>query len=228
MPAMTAAAHGEGRPLLVRWVTATFVGWSGGFVLAILLIVAAESAGLRETQFPLALGMGIGVGVAQARLLLPYLLRRGPWIAVTALGLAAPFIATDLARGFGVPVPHALAAWVALGGLSAGLLQWRLLRRVFSRAHHWLFASLAGWSLGGSTGFVADRLLPKTPGVSGALQYIGVVLTGGLLLGIITGVVLDSLVRAWHGARTGGGLTGSPLVRSSQPQRPSTVQDNPQ
>ena len=196
--AAAAVAIREGPSLPVRWIAGTFVGWSAGFVLAILFIVAAESVGMPATQFPLALGMGTGVGVMQARVLRPYLGARGPWIAATALGLAAPFIVADLARGLGFALPYMLSAYVALGGLLAGILQWPLLRGLVARAAWWVPASLVGWSLGGATVALND-LLPKTPGLVGALQYVGVVLAGGLLLGSAGAAVLGAIVPARRG-----------------------------
>src|SRR5690606_16272451 len=88
--AVTAAARPvpSGRDMNPRtWVSATFAGWTVGFVLALACIVAAESAGLRETQFPLALGMGAGVGIAQGRLLAPWFSGRWAWATATAAGL---------------------------------------------------------------------------------------------------------------------------------------------
>jgi hypothetical protein len=190
------------RPLPARWITGTFTGWSIGFVLAIMLIVAAESVGLRETQFPLALGMGIGVGYVQAGLLLPYLARRGAWVAATTLGLAAPFLAADVARVIGNPLPYSLPAYVGLGGLFVGFLQWRLLRRLSDRASLWLAASPVGWMLGGSTVAVSDLLFrafrgaPAGWGPIGALLYIAVVLGGGVLLGAVGAAALRRILPA--------------------------------
>lgn len=86
----------------------TFLGWSAGFVLAIASLVGAESLGLREVQFPLALGMGLGVGLLQARLVAPWLGARA-WTVATAAGLSAPFMAADLMHVLGRPVPFMLS-----------------------------------------------------------------------------------------------------------------------
>ena len=45
-----------------RWIVGTFAGWTVGFVLALVCIIGVESLGIRETQFPLALGMAAAVG----------------------------------------------------------------------------------------------------------------------------------------------------------------------
>jgi hypothetical protein len=173
-----------------RWIGWTFAGWAAGFVLAILFIVAAEGLGLRETQFPLALGMGLGVGLLQARVTADLFGERRRWVLASAVGLAAPFLVADLMRLFGRPVPYSLSVYVGLGGATAGLAQWRVLRRHLQRAGWWLLAAPIGWLAGGSTVWVNEHVMPRTPGLIGALQYIGVVLLGGLVLGVIGAAAL--------------------------------------
>ena len=200
------AVDGENTSVQSRWIRLTFGGWCIGFVLAIVLILAAESIGVRETQFPLALGMGAGVGFAQARLLLPYLWKRWPWVVATALGLAAPFVVADGARGIGNPLPYALPAYVALGGVSAGILQWNLLRRVSEGAAWWLVASPVAWMAAATTVAVSDqvfqvsRRVPLLNGLPGALLYLAVVLAGGVLLG---GAGAPAVRRIMAGSRSG-------------------------
>jgi hypothetical protein len=182
------------RVLPVRWIVGTFAGWTVGFVLSILFIIGVESLGLRETQFPLALGMGVAVGYEQSRLLAPVLQNRWQWFWATALGLAAPFIVMDVVRAFELPLPYSLAVLVAVGGLSVTVLQWRLLRRASAHATPWLVASPVGWVFAGSTVWLADQL-PRVPGVVGALLFISVVLGGGVLLGACTAPALLRIVR---------------------------------
>ena len=172
-----------------RWIAATFLGWTLGFLLAILLIVGVESVGVRHTQFPLALGMGIGVGFVQARFLYRYLGARWPWLGATALGLAAPFIVMDISRAVGAPLPYSLAIFVALGGVCASIFQWRLLSKITERASLWLLASPVGWVLGGSMVWISERL-PRIPSLVGAPLYVGTILGGGIVLGACTARVL--------------------------------------
>lgn len=87
----------------------------------------------------------------QAGTVAPHLGRRGAWIAASAIGLASPFLAFDLARLADLPVAFSLIAAVMLGGLTVGILQWRILRVVSSRAVWWIMASTVGWSLGAAT-----------------------------------------------------------------------------
>jgi hypothetical protein len=180
-----------------RWIARTFAGWSAGFVLAILLIVVAESIGLRDVQFPLALGMGAGVGLFQSRLTGLHFGVRRRWILATAAGLTLPFLLSDILRMAGRPLPYSLAGFVALGGLLTALLQWPLLRRALGRAAAaWVPVTTAGWMSAGSTVWLNEHVLPKTPGLLGALQYIAVVLAGGLILGAAGAVLLHAALPA--------------------------------
>src|SRR5690606_32530347 len=72
-----------------------------------------------------------------------------------------PFVLWDAAGLLGLNVRYSLAACVALGGLSAGLLQWRVLRAVSARAAWWIPASAAGWLPAASLALVADRFLRR-------------------------------------------------------------------
>jgi hypothetical protein len=177
-----------------RWITGTFAGWTVGFVLAILCIIGVESIGIRETQFPLALGMGLSLGYEQSRLLKPVLQNRWRWFWATSLGLTAPFIFMDVVRVLELPIPYSLAALVAIGGVSVSVLQWLQLRSVSPRASGWLAASPVGWVLAGSTVWLADQL-PRIPGLVGALVFVAVVLGGGVLLGACTAPVLLRISR---------------------------------
>lgn len=169
-----------------RWVLGTFAGWTVGFFLAILFIVVVDSVGVVQVQSPVALGMGAGVGLAQFRLLRPVLRRRSAWVTATALGLASPFLVGDLAQILDRPVPFDLAGYVAIGGVVVAVVQWLLLRRVSCDAAWWLVTSPVGWILASSTVAINDSWIPRIPGIVGALIYVAVILSGGLLLGLCT------------------------------------------
>jgi hypothetical protein len=125
--------------------------------------------------------MGFGVGLMQGRLLRDRLGAPRRWAGWTTLGLAAPFLVRD-ASLLVTAIPYSLAGYVAAGGLCAALLQWRLLRPEVRGAVWWLVITPAGWLLAGSTVWL-NELLPKTRGLVGALQYLAVVFSGGLVLG---------------------------------------------
>lgn len=172
----------------------TFFGWSLGFALILVFIALFGLVGLGDAQVPVGLGMGVGVGLLQRRVVAERSGRGAGWLFASALGLTAPFLARDVARLLALKLPYALAGSVVVGGLLVGLLQWRVLRLGAGRGASWVLASVVGWALGGSTDVLNDKVLPKTPGIAGALIYIGVVLIGGILLGASTGLVVPRVL----------------------------------
>ena len=176
-----------------HWIARTFLGWCAGFILGLVLLVVMESLGVRSVQFPLALGMGLGVGALQAGAVARVPGGSRAWVITSAAGLTAPFVFADVLAGLDAPVPYSLAAYVGLGGVLTGILQWRLLRTVFDGAGSWLAVTPLGWLLGGSTVWINEQALPKTPGLLGALQYVSVVLAGGIVLGVAGAIGLRSM-----------------------------------
>jgi hypothetical protein len=196
-----------------RWILRTFLGWAAGFVLAIVFIIMGETLGLREVQFPLALGMGLGVGLLQSRMTAEQLGEKRSWVLASTLGLAAPFIIADVLRLAGQPLPYSITAFVGLGGVTAGIAQWRLLRRHLSAAAWWLVASPIGWLGGGFTVWINEELMPRTPGLIGALQYVGIIMLGGIVLGAVSAIAL----------RLCSGRDGGTQDRSAAPMRSRAV-----
>lgn len=188
-----------GRGLAGRWVRATFAGWALGFLLVLVFVAITSVIGLGDTQFAVGLGMGAGVGLRQSRLLAPFTGSRRPWVLASALGIALPFVVFDITDAFLSDTTYSLPVMVVVGGLAAGLLQWRILRAIATRAGWWVPASLAGWSLAGGAVAFNDRFLPPgsagLTGLAGALVFIAMVLVAGVLLGVATAVALVRIVR---------------------------------
>jgi hypothetical protein len=70
-----------------------------------------------------------------------------------------------------------------------------LLREGNDKAWMWTVGSAVGWPLAAATAAIAD-VLPKAfllRGLAGAGIYLGFVLSGGLILGLVTGLVLVRL-----------------------------------
>ena len=179
--------------LMLPWTRATFAGWALGFVLMLLIIAVSGAVGLGATQSPVGLGMGLGVGALQGRLIAARGISRGAWLRATALGIVMPFVVYDVANLVAADVGFRLPALVVLGGLTAGVLQYRLVRR-HARAAWWIAASTAGWTLAGATVVINDRYLPRIPGIVGALLFIAVILAGGVALGLVGGLALDRIL----------------------------------
>ena len=184
---------------VARWTWATFLGWTFGFVLLLLFIGISGMVGLGSTQFPLGLGMGTGVGLLQRGLVADRVLAPTAWWRASIIGVTAPFVLWDLLKLLHVTLPYALATTVVLCGLTVGVLQASVLRAHSTRSAEWIPASVLGWGLAAATLLVNDRL-PKTPGLVGALIYVAVVLVGGVLLGLVTGLALERLLKAPSGS----------------------------
>jgi len=110
----------------------------------------------------------------------------GAVVGVTsiALGVVAGLGAgavgdADAGRAFGADVAGVSAA--VLYGAAVGVMQWRLLRRRFTRAGRWVLASAAGWIVAGLTAGIAE-------GIAGWAVL-------GAVYGAITGLVLVLLLR---------------------------------
>jgi hypothetical protein len=191
--AASPAAAPAPRGLVLPWTRATFAGWALGFVLMLLIIGASGAVGLGDAQFPVGLGMGVGVGALQGRLLATRGIPPGAWLRATTLGVVMPFVVYDLVNLVAPDMPFRLPALVVLGGVTAGVLQYRLVR-LYAGAAWWIAASTAGWTLAGATVVFNDRYLPRIPGIAGALLFVAVILFGGVALGLVGGLALDRIL----------------------------------
>lgn len=181
-----------GIQMFARWVRATFVGWILGIPLIIVAALLGELFGVGGMQFLVGAGMGAGVGLMQGRAMRNVLLKFGSWFWSCVLGLSAPFVIADIGSALGVGIPYMVYFAVATGGLIVGIWQAYLLRRHFDRTVWWVVGSLLGWSLASGTGALAGVLTQSQSmrGIGGALAYLGIVASGGVVLGVVTGIVL--------------------------------------
>jgi hypothetical protein len=124
----------------------------------------------------------------------------GPWFWSCTVGLAVPFLVADVARVRGWGLGYSVLACVAGGGLIVGVWQSIILRRRFRGSGWWIAASAVGWTLAAVAASLSDTLTRRHSlrGIGGALAYLGLVVTGGLVLGLVTGPVL-----AWLSRRDG-------------------------
>lgn len=180
------------------WIGATWGGWLLGFGFIIAFALISDVIGLSGTQSFVGLGMGAGVGLVQARLVRRRLLPAfAPWFWSCVIGITAPFLIIDILRIVGVGLPYSLQAAVAAGGLLTGVLQARILEKRFHGAGSWIVASAAGWILAAGTSAISDWMFQtkRISGIVGALLYLGAMLAGGPLLGLVTSVALARMLQ---------------------------------
>ena len=187
----------EAGRVLRRWVGATWMGWLLGVPLVAALALLGEVVRIGGSQTPVGLGMGIGVGLVQGRAIrrvLPIALR---WFWSCAVGLAIPFLVADVSKAAGWGLAYSLPWCVALGGLLASVWQALMLRQRFDRSWPWIAASIVGWTLAAGAAAAADFMSRAHPlrGLPGALAFLGIVASGGLFLGVVTGLALAWMLR---------------------------------
>jgi hypothetical protein len=96
-------------------------------------------------------------------------------------------------------VLYKLLLSVAFSALTVGSLQFLLLKQFSSKAYLWIFGSFIGWTLGVATVFTINyTMLIKVTGYMNlvmALINLLLILAGGIILGIITGITLKKIIK---------------------------------
>jgi hypothetical protein len=175
-------------------VLATFAGWLLGIVALILLAEISEGIHFGN-QFPVGLGMGWGVGFAQWRVARKWFGVTSAWMWVSTAAMGMPFILSDI-----TPISWAgneqffLPVNVALGASLLGLLEWRILRSRSQSAYWWIITCVVGWML---PTLVISEMTGGHPDTSfGMLFNFGVIASGGLVLGVVSGPMLLWMLQA--------------------------------
>ena len=171
-----------------KWVRATWFGWLLGVPCIALLALLGEAVGIGGAQGLVGAGMGAGVGALQALALRRILNQPVWWLVSSTVGLALPFVATDLARSLGRNPTYSLLGSVAVGGIIVGVWQSRLLRSALPSSGVWAALCSGGWLVAAIIAAAADREFRahRVTGIAGALLYLGIIAAGGLALGLIT------------------------------------------
>lgn len=181
------------RQFFRRWLRLTWTGWVLGVPLVIILALTGEVVGIGGAQFLVGLGMGAGVGLMQARAINVVAEVSVAWFWSCAVGMAVPFVVSDIAGVAGWGWPYSLHVCVAIGGLLVGLWQSLLLRRKVAKAGYWIVATTLGWILAAAPVGIVDLLPLRGP--LGAVVYLLGMIAGGLILGAVTGGALVWLYR---------------------------------
>src|SRR5512140_1658748 len=192
---MATSAQSIRRNFVVPWVLATFGGWILG-VLLVLVIGALTETFHIGNQFPVGLGMGLGIGLAQWLVARKGFGASSRWMWASAAGMAAPFLISDLVGArWDEPGQPLLYLDTAAGALIAGVWQWQILRSRSPRAAWWVLASLAAWV--GAAGLIVLVMVPGRPeSPIDMWRNVGVMVSGGLVPGIIGGAALAGLLRS--------------------------------
>jgi len=173
-----------------RWWRATFLGWFVGFAIVVILALCWDLFG-GGAQFMVGVGMGAGVGYLQGRVLKTPLASAWQWWVTSAVGMGTPFILHDLLGLGGVHFPFSVPIYVVVGGLIVGLLQWRLLHRISSRAGWWVPACVVAWGI--PAGAIA---MGEVDGLQPWGQLISVIgmICGGIVVGAVGGATMVWMV----------------------------------
>ena len=185
--------------LFWRWVFATSWGWLLGFAFMMIGAIAADLLlGAERAQFHIGLSMGAGIGYAQVRVTTRLLRIGNTWGWACVVGMAAPFVASDILRATWPGLSYLYSLWLsaACGGLLVGLLQRPMLRPHVPSAYWWIPASMAGWMLAAATPFLYGTFPGLGAGVGAALINVAAIPLGGVMLGIVTGGTLVRLLRS--------------------------------
>lgn len=178
-----------------RWTNATFIGWLLGVFLILLLSSILDAAGIQHMQFYLGIGMGAGVGFAQWWMTRKMLELDTRWIWASLFGMGGSFIFFDFF--FSENASTKLISSVLLGAFATGLLQYLLLRKKSARAQLWIIGCFIGWSLA----VIMVRTIDYTMTIKAAgylnllvaLLNLLIILSGGLILGFVTGITFRKI-----------------------------------
>jgi MFS family permease len=180
-----------------QWTRSTFLGWLLGIFLIISLSSLLDSMGIEGMQFYLGLGMGAGVGFLQWLHLRKFITASKRWIWFSVAGMGIPFIILDLLLP--TTFVQKLPVGVALGAIVTGFLQFLILKDYSKQAHIWIWTSVIGWTVAVLAVLVVDYTKHLTPYVSSnlLLAFINLllILSGGIILGLITGTALQSILK---------------------------------
>lgn len=181
---------------VAQWTKATFWGWLIGVALILMLSSFLDSIGIEHMQFYLGVGMGAGVGFTQWLLLRKRLAISSSWIWLTILGMGIPFIIIDLLELENTSIK--LAVSIAMGSLVVGLLQYQSIKKISPKASLWIWGCFLGWMLSVVTlNIINYTMTIKVAGYMNlvmALVNLVLILGGGVMLGIVTGIAWKKIL----------------------------------
>lgn len=185
-------------PCVAKWTFYTFMGWFTGIVFMLALASFLDSIGIEKFQFFIGVGLGAGVGFFQWRLLKAHLGVSTQWVWSSVLGMGIPFLLFDLislysAKSLGA---YYLPLSTATGAIFISVLQFNVLKKYLPKASRWIFGSIAGWVLAAATVLSIDYIkLILHHNWALFIINLMMILGGGVVLGVITGKVLQAILK---------------------------------
>lgn len=182
---------------LTKWVRSTFLGWLIGIALILILASAFEAVGISNLHFFMGIGMGFGVGFMQWKMLNKIIPIGKRWIWYAMLGLTLPFLTFDLLPYFTrIKFPeYQVSIPIALGGISVGALQLKLLKSYTKKTDLWVVANILGWIIAGLSILCIDYTDRISSNVSILFALnLSLMLVGGIILGLISGKFLKKML----------------------------------
>jgi len=190
---------------LKKWILLTWSGWFVGVALVLGLSAVLEmlQAGkLLGDQSAVGIGMGFGVGLMQWIMLKNHLKSSQGWIWSSLIGFAIGYIAVDkYCSSLSLKPESYLPFATALGALITGLLQYFfILKKVSNSAMSWIWVSFFAWVVAHLMVqglFLIDHKSLETymPRILGIFITIFCILSGGPLLGYVTGKKIISILK---------------------------------
>jgi len=175
-----------------RWVRVTFFGWVIGFVFVMLALIAGDllvdigGVASRMVSWmdisPLGIIMGTSIGFMQGRIMKQWLGKSNRWVWASVIGMGVTFVMSDLVTAVWGGIPLSIIA--AIGGLLTGVLQRGFLLAHSKRANWWPLACIVGWTLAATMPDITFT------GPGDAILNLAMILSGGVVLGVVTGGVM--------------------------------------
>ena len=178
---------------LKKWVLYNFFGWLLGTIFVLILSSSFDAVGIENLQFFVAIGIGLGIGIAQWLVLKNITNIKPTWISVTIIGLTIPFVIADILKHFELLDLKSLfiPVCVGVGSLLVGFFQSKLLENHSIKILNWMIVSFISWLLIALAVYSVEytSLISKNVWF-GFTTNLLLLLSGGIILGIITGKYL--------------------------------------
>jgi len=177
-----------------KWLIYNFFGWLLGTILVLIFSSTLDAIGVENLQFFIAVGIGLGIGIAQWLVLKKITSIKKTWISVTVIGLTIPFLIADILKYFELLNLKSLfiLVCVGIGSLLIGFFQSKLLKNYNIGILNWMVISFFSWVIIALAVYSVEytHLISKNVWF-GFITNLVLLLSGGIILGIITGKYLE-------------------------------------